>query len=320
MSYKEIIKTNLNKFPNLSYLDRNDPPIYNDLFSEDYILGIKINKENSDNKINPKEEKIEILSDKISNKEKKITNFNFTIINRKNPLNLNFDNFPKEKIESKSNKEVKKRGRKRKRNDKKEKENYEIIQDKITHDRYSDDNIRKKCKNLVLKNALEFINKKIKEKYNNNIGKGSYKKQLKILNQDDKVNSTINIEKSFLTKTLKEIFSEKISARFSHFPPEHNKLLIESLIKEKDEEKKQYFIKLFNISFLDCLNRFRGEKIGINELDGFRDILSIKETLIEEYGEEYVDLLIYYLKNFKEIIDNKKARNKNKSKNEINVK
>ena len=177
--------------------------------------------------------------------------------------------------------------------------------------------MRKKCKNIILKFALEFLNKKIKEQYDGNIGKGKFRKELKILNQDEKVNSTVNIEKSFLTKTLKDIFSENISARLSNFPKNHNKILIESLIEEKDEEKKQYFIKLFNITFLDCLKYFRGEETDIGELEGFKTISSIKETLIEEQGEEYFDLFMYYLKNFKDIIESKKARKKKKLKIKI---
>ena len=32
-------------------------------------------------------------------------------------------------------------------------------------------------------------------------------------------------------------------------------------------------------------------------------------TLIEKDGKEYVDLFIYYLQNFKQILENKKPRN-----------
>ena len=65
---------------------------------------------------------------------------------------------------------------------------------------------------------------------------------------------------------------------------------------------------------MDCLKYFRGEKTGIRELEGFKTISSIKETLIEEHGEEYFVLFIYYLKNFKDIIESKKERKKKKLK------
>ena len=68
---------------------------------------------------------------------------------------------------------------------------------------------------------------------------------------------------------------------------------------------------------MDCLKCFRGEETGIEELDEFKTVASIKDDLIEEYGEEYFDLFVYFLKNFRDIIENKKARNKKKLKIKI---
>ena len=68
---------------------------------------------------------------------------------------------------------------------------------------------------------------------------------------------------------------------------------------------------------MDCLKCFRGEETGIEELDEFKTVASIKDDLIEEYGEEYFDLFVYYLKNFRDIIESKNARNKKKLKIKI---
>ena len=65
---------------------------------------------------------------------------------------------------------------------------------------------------------------------------------------------------------------------------------------------------------MDCLKYFRGEETGIRELEGFKTISSIKDTLFEEHREEYFDLFMYYLKNLKDIIESKKARKKKKVK------
>ena len=46
------------------------------------------------------------------------------------------------------------------------------------HSKYSDDNIRRTCKHIILTNLRDFINKKISEKYNNNIGNGIFIKKL----------------------------------------------------------------------------------------------------------------------------------------------
>ena len=117
----------------------------------------------------------------------------------------------------------------------------------------------------------------------------------------------MNNEKLFLNKSIKEIFSEDISPRLNNYPPTHNKIIIESLINEEDEDKKIYFNSLFNITFLDCLKYFRGDII-INELDGFIKFSSLEENIKNKHGKSYVDLMLYYLKGFQEIINNKKPR------------
>ena len=155
-----------------------------------------------------------IIKKKAMYNDYEINNYYFFIMNKnlsENSINTMNINFQKIKINKKNNKDSKKRGRKRKRED---------IDDNDTkiHNKFSDDNLRKKCKNIVLKSILEFINKKIKEQYNNKIGHGKFKKELKILDQEKKVKYIVTFDKSFIKKTLKEIFSGDISARFFNFP------------------------------------------------------------------------------------------------------
>ena len=234
----------------------------------------------------------------------KICSFNFFINSSKS--NKEQDNINQEKNKNNKN-SYKKRGRRKK----KENEDIEKSEQKI-HTKFSDDNMRKKCKNIVLKYALKSINEKIKEKYKNNIGHGKFKKELKILNQKNKVKSTVDVDKSLLDKTLKEIFSDNISNKSYNFPKNHNKTIIESLINEEDEEKRKYFNNLFNITFIEFLNYFIGNETctinNINLLNGFKDFSSIKEKLIQNQGEEYVNMMIFYLQNFKELINKKRPR------------
>ena len=58
----------------------------------------------------------------------------------------------------------------------------------------------KKCKNLILKCLLEFINDKIKVEYNNNIGHGESEKSLKILSQKYKKKATVDSDRNFMNK------------------------------------------------------------------------------------------------------------------------
>ena len=324
MSYQDIINDKIIKCPSLYKIN-------NDYIRDNFDLSSKEEVNKSPSK---KFEKIfnqnfetdwntYLINSKICNKKGiynnyKITSFNFFIMNNKkqsdNSINIMNMNSQKNKIFKKSNKDSTKRGRKRKR------EGIDDNNDKKTHNKFSDDNLRKKCKNIVLKSILEFINGKIREQYHNKIGHGMFKKELKILNQEKKVKSTISFEKSFINKTLKEIFSSDISARFYNFPRNYNKLMIESLIEDIDEERRKYFIKLFDITFIDCLKYFSEDKeaLKIGELTGLKKISAIKEELIKEHGNEYFEKFINYLQNFEDIINNKRAR-KRRKKNKVEI-
>jgi len=308
MEFKDIINSKFNRFKELN-IPIND--VLQNSFDSSSKSDLNIAKISEENLVNNLDTELKTIIKEDRNSlnntilnENQITNFNFFILGKKQILNSSDINLIKYKSKEKNNKETKKRGRKRKREDTGSNED---DSDKKTHDKFSDDNMRKKCKNIVLKYILEFINRKIREKYFGKIGQGKFKKELKILKQEEKVNSTVDSDKLFLNKSIKEIFSENISPRFSNYPPTHNKIIIESLINEEDEDKKIYFNSLFNITFLDCLKYFRGDII-INELDGFIKFSSLEENIKNKHGKSYVDLMLYYLKGFQEIINNKKPR------------
>jgi len=177
------------------------------------------------------------------------------------------------------------------------------------HNKFSEDNLRRKCKHLVLESAFNFINDKIKEKYNGNIGNGRFIRQLLILNHKQKSDASIQFNKDFLNKTLGDIFSEKISSRYTIYNPYHNKCLIKLLTGNEDEEKKIYFSKLFCITFVDCLRHFRGSK-KIEELEGMNGFDKIKSKF--ENDADYLKSLGYYIMQYEEIMNNKRARKDNK--------
>ena len=176
------------------------------------------------------------------------------------------------------------------------------------HNKFSDDNIMRKCKHAVLNSILSFINNKIKIVYsyeNEMILKG---KGLLKLKQNQSINSMTNYNKTFIYKTLKKIFSEDIRTKYSRYPPSYNKHIIEMLINESDEMKKSTFTKIFNLTFLDCLNHFRGGIIlddlqGINQINNY-----IKGGKIDNADEEYCTIFNYFINNFENIIKAKKAR------------
>lgn len=171
------------------------------------------------------------------------------------------------------------------------------------HNKFSDDNLRRKCKHLILKSLFEFINKKIKEIYNE-IGYGIFKKKLLIINQRQISNANIQFNRNLLNKSIGDIFSEDISTRYTNYPITHNKQLINSL-KNNDNYNPQYFRDLFNLKFIDCLQHFRGSKY-IKLLEGLKGFDSIKEKYEEDMN--YNKSLKYYIMNFEEIINNKRIR------------
>ena len=180
------------------------------------------------------------------------------------------------------------------------------------HNKCSDDNLIRKCKHLVLKNFIDFINEKIEKLYNGKIGNSIFKKKFLTFNKKQKAESSTNYNKNFLTKKLKDICSDKISNRFTNYVKDHNKNLITVLLNEEDEEKRIYFQKLFDKTFFDCLNHFRGSN-SIEEFKGMKCFNEVKEEFKDD--KEYMNIINFYLNNYEDIINRKKARNSRKNQN-----
>ena len=172
------------------------------------------------------------------------------------------------------------------------------------HNKYSDDNLRRKCKHLVLKNISDFINNKIFEIYKK-VDKGIISKKLLTIKQDQISNATISFNQKFLNKKIGDIFSEEISSRYTNYLPEHNKNLIRELINENDEDKREYFTGLFDLTFFDCLKQFRGTE-NYYYLNGLPTFDEIKYEF--ENDSEYLEVLTKYIFNYEKIIGNKKPR------------
>ena len=287
---------NSNHFPilNLNTLSQNDYKIDDgELINDYYFLNNfissypQINFKSNDKKIKTNTNNEKTINDKL---------LSFSIIKRKSDNNSqNIDLLEIGKLKSNLFKKTK-LGRKRK--------NDNTIGE---HNKYSNDNLRRKCKTLVLNSALEFLNEKIRDLYKGNIGSGISKKELVPLNRIYKVDTSIEKYKKFVYKTLGEIFSGNISTRFKINLPEYNKILIKRLLNDKDENKRLYFQRLFNIKFLKCIETFSGSD-NCKELKGFKTFNDIKNSLDYEYEPEYINRLEYYLKNFGEILINKNRK------------
>ena len=184
--------------------------------------------------------------------------------------------------------------------------------EKNPQSKFSYNNLKRETKHLVIENVMDFINQKISEVYQGNIGDGLFKKQLMKLNQEQKKNSNAEFNQLFLNRTLKEILSQNITKRIKFYDEDHNKKVIDKII----EEKKDEFEGLFNLTFLDCLEHFIGNK-KIKELEGLTLFSELKNFILEKYesdGESYYNNLELFMKEFQKKINNAKPR-KRKEKN-----
>jgi len=183
--------------------------------------------------------------------------------------------------------------------------------EKNPQSKFSYNNSKRETKHLVIENVMDFINKKINEVYQGNIGDGLFKKQLMKLNQEQKKNSNAEFNQLFMNRTLKEILSHNITKRIKFYDEDHNKKVIDKII----EEKKDVFENLFNLTFIDCVEHFIGNK-KYEELDGLTLFSELKNSILEKYkddGESYYRNLELFMKEFqKKLIMQSQEKEKKK--------
>ena len=89
-----------------------------------------------------------------------------------------------------------------------------------------------------------------------------------------------------------------------------------SIFKFRLLHKLLYFEKLFSITFIECLKHFRGSQ-KMKELECLKEFNDIKSQYEED--EDYLRSLEYFIMNYEEIINNKRARNGNKKEKEKEI-
>ena len=182
------------------------------------------------------------------------------------------------------------------------------------HNKFSDDNIQMKLKNGILKSIFKFINIKIKMVYSNKDKSSLNKMQLLKLKQKSKESTKAEYNKNLLNRTLKSIFSQEVSGKYLRYNPNHNKDLIIKLTTDKDGEKRKIFNKLFNLTFMDCLNYFSGSRF-FKELNGMNQFEQyLNELKLGNNDEIYKNVLQYYLVNYEREVMDRKERNRHKRK------
>jgi len=249
---------------------------------EEYLLN-NINDEN-------------IVSTFLNNENIQDDNQSLKLVNN-SIYNKNFEFLLDKQEKKKKNKNL---GRKRKNSS-----------EKGIHDKYTSDNIIRKCKAVMINILSKLINKKINEIYKDDLAFEIKKRKLMKMYQSQIVNSNIEFNKSFLYKKLKDIFSENLSTRCTTYSKDHNKKLVNDLMNEKDLKKRKIFQDLFNLTFLECVEHFRGSKF-IKSLEDLKNYDEVCENLHGD--EDYKESFRCYIDNFEQIIKNKKSRKSHRSK------
>ena len=283
---------------NYPYLNRESQYISNFVDIDDYP-GFNINK---NNQINFEELDLSVDLSKINNTSKsmKQSKKKYSNISVRHIKNKIFNITKKAKINKIKNLNT-------------DKTDYSTIKEtkinNFINEIYIPDIFVKKIKMLVLKKSYNFINEKIIKIFNNNIGKGICIKQLLPINKFVLYHSSVEEDKEFLNKKLKEIFSS-ISNKYTSVLNTKNKNLIDDLINL--EEHGKYFKELFELSFVDCLEHIRGTKNSelLDELPKIDDIINNEGILDEDEINIYKDVI----NNYELIIEKKKKRRTKKTK------
>lgn len=166
-------------------------------------------------------------------------------------------------------------------------------------------NLLRRVKKLLFDSIMKFDNIIISKLYKD-IGNGIYVKKLFKTNHSQTKHTGTLYNKALLNKTQGEIFSEELTTRFTNFPLDHNKKLINMLLNEKDEEKRKVFNNLFNRTLLECIDHLIGKKT-IKELEGLEEIYKNEMMELHE-DEEYKNKLNNLLNNIERIINERKPR------------
>ena len=168
----------------------------------------------------------------------------------------------------------------------------------------------KKVRLMLLNSIIRFVNKKIKKVFNNNIGKGIITKQFVNISKDKLTHSSVEYDKNYLDKKLREILSDSISGKYTNYLKNKNEELLQELINLED--KGDYFRSLFELTFLDCIEHINGNK-NISLLVDFENV---DEIILNENDDIDIDDIKNYketIKHYKEYINNKNSRKSRKN-------
>ena len=196
---------------------------------------------------------------------------------------------------------TKKRGRKNKtQEEEKEEENKEIK----VHNKYSNDNIKRRIKGLYNNYIIILLNTLIKKKFK--------KSKIKFFKMNIEITKDISIEfnRNLLEKPIKDIIIN-VSKKYQDL--NRNKNCIKYIQEQKNNEE---IMNILNMSYKDLYTNYY-----LKSKDSENSYEAHKEKLLETHGKEYLDKFIENSEGFIEFFTkgkNRKAR-KQKELKAINI-
>ena len=168
------------------------------------------------------------------------------------------------------------------------------------HDKFSNDNVKRKLKGLYHKYIISLLNNLIKQKYKKN--------KMKFLKLNIKITKDVSIEynRNLLNKRIKDIIVD-VSKKYQN--KDNNKNCIRFIEAQKENEE---IMKILNMTYKDLFTNYY-LKSGKNDISN-NSYEAHKEILLKKYGEKYLSLFIRNADNFNEFFINGKNRKTKKPK------
>ena len=164
------------------------------------------------------------------------------------------------------------------------------------HNKNSADNIIRKIKVCIFKKLFEYSRDYISKKLLN-------------LNYEYISNLKKDINLQMLDSPLKDILSLDTSVKYGKDKKEHNKNIINAIIKESNNEKVKNLLEMKLIDWIDNIFLFKTNSEDEVKFKGLEStLLDINKNLEYPKDEHYLKRFVFYLYNFRSWFENKKGR------------
>ena len=168
------------------------------------------------------------------------------------------------------------------------------------HNKDSADNIIRKIKVCIFKKLIEYSKEHISKK----LLSLDYNKYISNLKKD------INLQ--MLDSPLREILSLDTSVKYGKDKKGHNKKIINSIIKELNNEKVKNLLEMKLNDWIDNIFLFKEKSEDETKFKGLEStLLYIIKNLEYPNDKDYLKRFVFYLYNFSNWFRNKKGRNEN---------